>query len=64
MTTPRLFIYPKDLVRITGKSERHCRAIIATIKKKMGKDKHQLVTVKEYCDFAGVDCDAVVVYLR
>lgn len=43
----RICIYPKDIQRITGKSERQCRNIIAKIKKEGNKQKHQAVTIDE-----------------
>jgi hypothetical protein len=64
MNTFRLVIYPKDIAAITGKSERYGRFIIASIKKKCNREKTQLVTIKEYCDFSGLDYEVVLRYLR
>lgn len=50
----RLCIYPKDIERITGKSERQCRYIIASIKKLYGKLKHQPATLEEFCTYMGL----------
>lgn len=51
----RICIYPKDVMQITGKSERQSRQIIANIKKKYNKEKHQIVTFREFYEFMGID---------
>lgn len=60
----RLCIYPKDIERITGKSERHCRDIIASIKKLHGKQKHQLVTLEEFCDYMGLKLENIEKFIK
>ncbi|MEM9897155.1 MAG: hypothetical protein AAF789_12375 [Bacteroidota bacterium] len=45
MRLKRAIIYPKDIQRITGKSERYGRLVIQRIKEELKKDDHQLVTV-------------------
>jgi hypothetical protein len=46
MTTPnRICIYPKDVMRITGKSERYGRMLLDKIKQKNAKEAHQFVTI-------------------
>ena len=50
----RIAIYPKDIMIITGKSERSAREILKKIKTHYGKDKHQIVTVDEFCNFMGI----------
>jgi hypothetical protein len=55
----RLIIYPKDIQLITGKSERQSRNSIMLIKKKLNKDKHQLVTVEEFCNYMGLDVEVI-----
>ena len=59
----RLVIYPKDIQRITGRSESYARRILSTIKKRLGKQKHQLVTYDEFCEFAGLDVQDLDEYL-
>ncbi len=51
----RICIYPKDIQIVTGKSERYGRSIIKLIKERLDKEKHQLVTVDEFCDFMGLE---------
>jgi len=50
----RLCIYPKDVQVITGKSSRHSRYLVQIIKKSLGKQEHQLLTISEFCKFTGV----------
>ncbi|XOV67538.1 MAG: hypothetical protein ACFHU9_18140 [Fluviicola sp.] len=51
----RVVIYPKDIMIITGKSERYSRYLIQRIKKHLKKDDHQLVSITEFCDYMGLD---------
>jgi len=51
----RICIYPSDVSFLTGKGESTCRRIIRAIKKKNHKEKHQLVTIKEFCIYMGFD---------
>jgi hypothetical protein len=55
----RICIYPKDVQIITGKSERYGRDIIKKIKEDLNKQKHQLVTVDEFCEFIGIEMEKV-----
>jgi hypothetical protein len=56
----RICIYPKDIQRVTGKSERYGRKLIQDIKKKYSKEAHQLVTVEEFCEHLGLQLEKVV----
>ncbi|HEY4788207.1 MAG TPA: hypothetical protein VIH57_19270 [Bacteroidales bacterium] len=51
----RICIYPKDVQILTGKSERSARKIIAKLRLIHSKDKHQFISVKEFCDYAGLE---------
>ena len=55
----RICIYPKDIQKVTGKSERYGRDVITKIKTLKNKDKHQLVTIEEFCEFLGLECESV-----
>ncbi len=55
----RICIYPQDVQLITGKSERYGRRIIKTIKDNLNKQKHQLVTVDEFCEYMGLNEEKV-----
>jgi hypothetical protein len=53
-TMSRLCIYPKDIQRITGKSERQARNILTNIKAIHNRQKHQFVSIYELCDYMGI----------
>ena len=59
----RLCIYPKDVQRITGKSERYGRMLLNKIKDYFEKEEHQFVTVEEFCLYTGIKKDEVVLFL-
>lgn len=46
-------------MQITGKSERYSREILKKIKDQLKKEKHQLVSLQEFCDFIGLKVDEV-----
>jgi hypothetical protein len=64
MMFDRFILYPKDIQLITGRSERYGQDIIAAIKKKRGKEKHQLVTFNDFCEFAGIELHELLAHLR
>jgi N-dimethylarginine dimethylaminohydrolase len=55
----RMCIYPKDVQLITGKSERHSRNTINTIRKTLNKEKYQLLTFGEFCTYMGIDFNEI-----
>jgi len=55
----RLCIYPKDIQRITGKSDRYSRELLRKIRLHLQKQEHQLVTVEEFSTYMGLSFDAV-----
>lgn len=59
----RLCIYPKDVQRITGKSERYGRMLLQKIKQHFQKEEHQFVTVEEFCKYTGFKKDDVILFL-
>lgn len=63
MQQTRLCIYPKDVRRITGKSERYGRMLLNKIKSHFKKGEHQFVTVEEFCLYTGIKKDEVVLFL-
>ena len=63
MKTQRLCIYPKDIQRITGKSERSSRRLLAEVKDYFDKAPHQLVTAAEFAEYTGLDAALVQEYL-
>jgi len=60
----RLCIYTKDIQIITGKSERYCRGIIAEIKKQYNKQKHQPISVIEFCNYLKLNREDVEKFLK
>ncbi|MDE3235504.1 MAG: hypothetical protein KGO81_06075 [Bacteroidota bacterium] len=50
----RICIYPKDVQRITGKSERYSRLLLQKIKTALGKEAHQFISVEEFCNYTGL----------
>ncbi len=61
--TVRACIYPKDVMRITGKSERYARKFLNEIKKHFEKSSHQFVTVREFSSYTGIDIFTIEKYL-
>lgn len=62
-TETRLCIYPKDIQRITGKSERYGRRLIKKIRERLGKTESQLVTIEEFSNFTGIQKEHLFPYL-
>ena len=56
----RVVIYPKDIMIITGKSERYSRYLIQRIKKHLRKEEHQVISISEFCDYMGLDFIQVI----
>lgn len=56
----RVAIYPKDIMVITGKSERYSRDILKQIKMKLNKEKHQVVSLQEFCTYIGLQLTDVI----
>ena len=54
MEAKRICIYPKDVQRITGKSERYGRTLLSQIKQHYQKQEHQFVSVDEFCQYTGL----------
>ncbi len=63
MITKRACIYPKDIQRITGRSERHCRKLLNRIKDYLDKEPHQFVTVKDFALYSGIEEEIINKYL-
>ena len=58
-STKRICIYPKDIVRITGKSERYARKLLDKMKIEYSKTEYQFVSVDEFCQFTGLKIEQV-----
>ncbi len=55
----RLVIHTKDVMIVTGKSERYSRYLIKKIKEEIGKREHQYLTIREFCEYLGLNPDEV-----
>ncbi len=59
MITKRVCIYPKDIQRITGRSERYGRKLLNDIRNYFDKESHQFITVKEFSEYSGIEEELV-----
>ncbi|HWC53426.1 MAG TPA: hypothetical protein VG676_07570 [Chitinophagaceae bacterium] len=59
----RLCIYPKDVQRITGKSESYGRLLLKKIKIHLKKQDHQVITVEEFCQYMGLKKEDVLSFI-
>ncbi len=59
MENLRVVVYPKDVQRITGRSERFGRQLIREIKEKLNKRPNQFVTVTEFSEHSGIGIEEV-----
>lgn len=55
----RIVIYPSDIIMLTEKSESYARKEIQNLKRVLNKEKHQKVTIKEYCNYYGFNIEEV-----
>jgi hypothetical protein len=55
ISAKRICIYPKDIQMLTGKSERYARKLVAQVRMHYKKNKGQLLTIKEFYDYMGLE---------
>ncbi|RYG11202.1 MAG: hypothetical protein EOO07_20960 [Chitinophagaceae bacterium] len=55
----KVCIYPKDIEVVTGKSERKCRYMLNDMKVFYKKEKHQVITLEEFCSYMGLEIEVV-----
>ena len=60
----RLCIYPKDIQKITGKSERYSRDLIHKIRAFSEKQKHQCITIEDFCKYSGLSKEQVLPFIN
>ncbi|MBN2166740.1 MAG: hypothetical protein JW717_10720 [Marinilabiliaceae bacterium] len=60
----RVCIYPKDVQRITGKSEKSGQRLLKRIKEELGKEDHQFITTDEFSKYTGISKEIIVKYLN
>lgn len=63
MKLSRVCIYPKDVQRITGKSEKASRRLLHVIRKALGKEAHQYITTEDFANYTGIETNLVQQYL-
>ena len=64
MNQKRACIYPKDIQRITGRSERYGRKLLNDIKCFLDKEPHQFITINEFSEYSGIQVDIVKKYIK
>lgn len=55
----KVIITTGDIQNVIGIGERQARNIISKMRDYYNKEKHQLITVKEFCDYYGVKYDDI-----
>lgn len=60
----RICIYPKDIQRITGRSERYGRNLLDKIRISLKKEDHQFVSIDEFCSYTGLKKGDIEPFLR
>lgn len=63
MITKRVCIYPKDIQRITGRSERYGRKLLSEIKEYFDKEPHQFITTDEFSEYSGIQLSIINKYI-
>ncbi len=61
--TTRICIYPKDVQRLTGKSEKSGRRLLKKIREELGKEDHQFITTEEFAKYTGINKETINQYL-
>lgn len=56
----RIVIYTADIMILTDKSESYARKEIQNLKRALNKEKHQKVTIREYCQYYGFKIEEVL----
>lgn len=54
MKTKRIVLQTEDVVKIFGLDKQKARAKIRVVKDAFGKEKHQKLTISEFCDYYGL----------
>lgn len=55
----RVCMYPKDIQLITGKSYNSSLNLLLKIKKHLAREKHQFVSLEEFCNYTGLHVEEV-----
>ena len=60
----RIIVYTKDIVNITGRSERTARRILSTIRKENNKPQSSLVSMQEFCEYMCLKEEIIMPFLK
>ncbi|MFD2035159.1 hypothetical protein ACFSKL_10175 [Belliella marina] len=63
MFKKRCVIYPKDIQRMTDKSERYSQDLLNKVRIYFNKESHQFVTIKEFSKFSGIPIEEIEPYI-
>jgi len=55
-----MVMYTKDVAYIINKSERAARRLMNDIRRALGKERHHLISVREFCNYTGLSEDEVL----
>ena len=59
----REVVWPKDVVEILGYSPRGARHYLAKLRKELGKQKGDVITITEFCDKTKIERNEVISHL-
>jgi len=51
----KVCIYPKEAAKMLRIGERQAQRLFRNIRFALNKKKHQYITVKEFCEYTGID---------
>jgi hypothetical protein len=60
----RIVLQTKDIMLITGKSERTSRRLLKEIRKSVRNSKVSFVSLEQFCAFTGMTKEEVLPYLQ
>jgi hypothetical protein len=60
----RIVLQTKDIMLITGKSERTSRRLLKEIRKSVRNSKVSFVSLEQFCAFTGMTREEVIPYLQ
>lgn len=64
MIPGRVVIYVRDVMNITGRSESGARSLLQKIKEVIGKQPAQCITIKEFCEYTGIEEEIVREFMK
>lgn len=64
MFKKRIVVYPKDVQRITGRTEKYGRELLKKIKTELGKEDHHYITIDEFSCYTGIDSQIIVEFIH